>query len=480
MIAAAFVAVELAVSGRYGFMQDELYFLVAGHHLAFGYVDQPPIAPLLTRITGLLGVNPTAIRIVPALAGGAVVTLAARQAALFGAGRSGQVLAALAMACAPVLLGADHLANTTPLDLLAWTVVVCCVTTALLQDRPHWWLGAGIAAGLGLESDNLVLLLLIALGAGIVLSPHRPVLGTRWPWLGFGIAMIIWAPNLAWQGAHGWPQLAMSSALRRDNSSTSDYAAALPIQLVNVGLLLAPLVVVGMVGLWRSPQLRFLGIATALVVVYVVVWIPGKSYYTDGLGPAVLAAGATVAERWATRRRRPNLWRRALFALPLAGVLVIMPLTLPIVPVADVHDLSTTVQHSSQVGDEIGWTQLTAAVVAQEKALSNAGEAPTSIFAGYYGEAAALQVLGEHDHLPPVLSGQNAYWMWGPGKASDRTVLVIDALGQLRAHFARCRVLTTYRAPYRVQNDWTDLQIGVCTVPAAGWHAFWSSLKRYE
>jgi hypothetical protein len=66
LIAAVFVAVELAVSDRYGFQQDELYFIQAGRHLAFGYVDQPPLAPLLTRITGLLGVSPTAIRIVPA------------------------------------------------------------------------------------------------------------------------------------------------------------------------------------------------------------------------------------------------------------------------------------------------------------------------------------------------------------------------------------------------------------------------------
>src|SRR5271165_7651877 len=106
VIAAVFVAVELAVSGRYGFQQDELYFLVAGHHLAFGYVDQPPLAPLLTRITDILGVTPTAIRIIPALCGGAIVVMAARLAALFGAGRLGRVLAALVTACAPVFLGA--------------------------------------------------------------------------------------------------------------------------------------------------------------------------------------------------------------------------------------------------------------------------------------------------------------------------------------------------------------------------------------
>src|SRR5450755_2310968 len=150
LIAAALVAVELAVSGRYGFMQDELYFIEAGRHLAFGYVDQPPLAPLLTRITDILGVSPTAIRIIPALAGGAIVIMAARLAALFGAGRLGRVLAALTTACAPILLGAVHIGNTTPLDLLAWTAILLCVSTALLRHRPRWWLAAGVVAGLGL------------------------------------------------------------------------------------------------------------------------------------------------------------------------------------------------------------------------------------------------------------------------------------------------------------------------------------------
>lgn len=136
---------------------------------------------LLTRVTGVLGLNPTAVRIGPALAGGAVVVLTARQAALLGAGRAGRVLAALAMACAPVLLAADHVGNTTPWDLLAWTVVVVCVSTALLRGRPRWWLGAGVAAGLGLQDDNIVLLLLAALAAGILLTAQRPVLRTWWP-----------------------------------------------------------------------------------------------------------------------------------------------------------------------------------------------------------------------------------------------------------------------------------------------------------
>ena len=477
-IAAVFVAAELAVSGRYGFLQDELYFIVAGHHLAFGYVDQPPLAPLLTRITGLLGVSPTAIRIVPALAGGAIVIMSARLAALFGAGRFGRVLAALVTACAPVLLGAVHIGNTTPLDLLAWTAVLLCVSTALLRHRPRWWLTAGVVAGLGLEADNLVVLLLICLTLGLFASAQRAVLRTRWPWLGAGIAAVIWAPNLIWQATHGWPQLAMSAALHRQNTSPADYAGALPAQLLYLGLLVAPLIVAGFVVLWRTPELRFLGVTATLVLVYVLAWVPGKVYYADGVAPAVLAAGASAAERWIGRAHRPRARRGLVVGASLVGVAVALPSLLPVLPVSDAHDLPASAQQSS-LGDTIGWPQLTSAVTAQDAALPRAGQPPTSIFTGYYGEAGALDVLGSADHLPPVLSGHNAYWMWGPGRASDRTVLVVDALGQLRPYFANCRSLAAYYAPYHVNNDWTDLQIGLCTGPRAGWPTLWPHLKHY-
>ena len=478
VIGGVFVAVELAVSGRYGFQQDELYFIVAGRHLAFGYVDQPPLVPLLSRITGVLGVSPTAIRIIPALAGGAVVVIAARLAALFGAGRFGRVLAALTTACTPVVIGATHIGNTTPPDLLAWAAVPLCVTTALLRHRPHWWLGAGAVAGIGLQDNDLMVMLLAGLALGILVSEHRPVLLTRWPWLGAGIAAVIWAPNLIWQATHGWPQLAMASALHQQNTSVADYIGGLPAQLVYLGLLVIPLTIAGFIRLWRTPELRFIAVAATVIVAYVLAWVPGKVYYADGMAPAVLAAGSLAAERWVARARRPRLRRGVLIAAPLVGMVIILPALLPILPAGHVHDLPASSQHAD-LGDTIGWPQLTRTVAAQDAALVRAGQPPTSIFTGFYGEAAALDVFGSADHLPPVLSGHNAYWMWGPGRASDRTVLVVDALGQLRPDFASCRLLTTYYAPYHVHNDWTDIRIGVCTGPVAGWRTLWPHLRHY-
>jgi 4-amino-4-deoxy-L-arabinose transferase-like glycosyltransferase len=477
IIAAAYVVLELAVSGRYGFQQDELYFLVASHHLALGYVDQPPLAVLLARTTSLLGVHPTAIRILPALAGGAIVVLAARLAALFDGGRAARVIAALAVAIGPVFLGSVHVGNTTPYDLLAWTAITVCAATALLRGRPRWWLGAGVAAGIGIEDEYLVLILLASLVIGILVTPaHRAVLRTAWPWLGGVIALVIWLPNLAWQFASGWPQLTMAAALHQQNTSTGDYIGGLPAQLAYAGLLGIPLVIAGFIRLWRIASLRFLGVTAALIVIYVLVWIPGKVYYADGILPAILAAGSVSAERWIARARRPRARRAAIGVVAVVGTAAILPSVLPVLPVASLHAVSG----ATSIADDVGWPQLAAEVAAQDAALTRAGQRPTTIFTGAYAEAGALDVYGGRYHLPPVISGHNSFWLWGPGPASDTTVLYVDAAGQLKPYFASCRQLAVYNPPDQVKNDWNDLTIGVCTGPSASWKTLWPHMKHYD
>jgi len=222
---------------------------------------------------------------------------------------------------------------------------------------------------------NLLVVLIVGLPLGILGSEHRPVLRTRWPWLGAGHAAVNWAPNLIWQATHGWRQLAMASALHHENTTPADYGGGLPAQFLYLGLQLAPLVIAGFIRLWRTPELRFIAVTATLVVVYVLAWVPGKPYYTDGMAAAVLAAGALAAERWIGRARRPRLRRGLAVAAALAGPAIALPLTLPILPAGDVHDLPASAQQSSDIGDTIGWPQLTRSV-AQDGAWPAPGSRP--------------------------------------------------------------------------------------------------------
>jgi 4-amino-4-deoxy-L-arabinose transferase-like glycosyltransferase len=171
LIAVAAVAVEMAVSGRYGYVRDELYFLSAGHHPAFGYVDQPPLTPVLARISAAATGNTlVGFRILPALALAALVVMTAAMSRLLGAGRTGQLLAALAAATCAEYLGAMHELTTTTPDSVFWAVTLVLVMRLLASRDRRWWVAIGGCVGVGSEAKWNIGFLVAALAAGFLLT----------------------------------------------------------------------------------------------------------------------------------------------------------------------------------------------------------------------------------------------------------------------------------------------------------------------
>jgi hypothetical protein len=471
---AVYLVVELVASGRYGFHRDELYFVVAGHRLAFGYVDQGPLAPLLAHLASVVfAATPTAIRVLPALCGAATIPVAALITQTLGGGRFAQTLAAVAAACDPVALAAGHLANTTIYDLLGWAVVLLFVLRALLAGEERSWLWAGIVAGIDLENKNLILLLAAALLIAIAFSPARGALRSRWLWAGVGAAALIFLPEGIWQSQHGWPAIAMSHALSSEHSAMGDYVGYIPAQLVYPGILALPIVIAGGLHLARRPELRFLIVAFALVVAFVFIDIPGRPYYPAGFYPLLYAAGAVAIEARVAARRRVYL------AAPVVGALASLVFILPLLPLATMAKLRFLHKLAYDQGETVGWPQLTRTVAAAYDALPPAQRRDASIFTGNYGEAGAIAYYGRAYDLPQPLSGHNNYWLWGPGRQSDATVIALDSVGQLSRHFAHCRYDTSFHSPLNVNNDENGSQVWTCTGPSGPWSSFWLSLKNY-
>src|SRR5512139_1086986 len=101
--AAAIVAFHVATAPGYGIFRDELYYLACADHLAWGYVDHPPLSiVVLAIVRALLGDSLHAIRLVPALAAGGTAILAASTARALGGAAFAQRLAAIAAALLPI------------------------------------------------------------------------------------------------------------------------------------------------------------------------------------------------------------------------------------------------------------------------------------------------------------------------------------------------------------------------------------------
>src|SRR5215831_4980306 len=153
LIAAFSVAallVHLLTNGRYGYFRDELYYIACGRHLAFGYVDQPPLSILLLRLSELLlGDSLFAIRLLPALAGAAIVALTGIIARELGGRAWAIALACAGSLCALFYLAVGNFFSMNAFEPLFWMGAVYLVVRIINGGSPTLWVWFGVLLGLG-------------------------------------------------------------------------------------------------------------------------------------------------------------------------------------------------------------------------------------------------------------------------------------------------------------------------------------------
>jgi hypothetical protein len=458
-IAGATGLLLLVLSGRYGYHRDELYFLAAGHHLAWGYPDQPPLVPLVARLMSEIAPESLVVLRLPStLIATTVVLLAGAMARRLGARASGEAFAAAATALSGFVLGMGHLLSTATFDLLGWTVLTYLFLRILQGDLtgPRPWLAAGLVGGLTMQANVLVAFLLVGFVVAVLLVGPRDILRSRWPWVAAALAFVLGLSYLVWQARHGWPQLDVASSIASGGSgSSASRPAFLPLVLLQVGPWLAPVWITGLVRTWRDPVVRCLA-ATFGVLVAVFLVLGGKPYYLAGLLPLLLAAGAQPVVDWG--------WRWVPSAL-LVLSLPVLVITLPILPVAET---GPAIDVNYDLGETIGWPMMVRQVAAAYDDLPPG----TAIVASNYGEAGAVDRYGPALGLPSAYSGHNAYAEWGRPTASVPALVVGFDHDQLERACRELRTLDHLRTPHDVDNDEDGTAVSYC-VPARPWADLW-------
>jgi hypothetical protein len=478
IVTAAVLLLLALTANQYGYHRDELYFRVLGQHPAWGYVDQPPLTPLLARAsTALFGDNLVALRLPAILCAALTVVITALLARELGGGTTAQALAAAGISSTFVLL-AGHVLLTASPDMVVWTLVILFASRALLRGEPLYWLAAGLTVGLGLYNKQLIVLLLIGLLAGLLIAGPRRELRSPWLWAGVAIALVVGLPNLIYQATHGWPQVTMSRAIAA-NKGHDDRVFFVPLQLVLLGWPVAPIWIAGLVRLLRdavwAPVRAF---AWAYPVVCVIVLVTGgQGYYTFGLLAFLYAAGCVVTARWVAGRTWRWGWTVAALAVSAAGALVI---GLPLIPVTSLG--STPVPAINQTArDSVGWPTYVRQVADAVAALPPADRAQAVLLTGNYGEHGALARYGARYHLPAVYSGQNQLYYLGPPPDSATVVVTVGlGLSNVEQWFASCNQVGTLDNGVGVDNEEQGNPIVVCRQPKRPWRDLWPNFQQYD
>lgn len=485
-------AFHAALGARYGLFRDELYFIVCGQHLAFGYVDQPPAVPLIAAALYKLGLGAWGVRLPAAVVAGGLVWLAVRFVRLLGGGGLAIGLAALACAIAPMLMGLTATLNTSAFDPLAWTAVAYLMVKAMREQDDRALLLAGLVAGLTLEVKYAIVFWMVGLAAGLLLTPERRLVLRPALWIGTALAAAIAVPSFVWQLVHGFPFLELGAAAQAKNSDV----ALLPFlgnQILVMNPLFAPLWIAGLVAPFvvkRLEDLRFLVIA-AVVVVVIVRLGHGKDYYLAPLYPVLFVLGAVALAplaRGAAGKAVASVGVAAAVAVSALAAPLALPILSPQALTAYITRIGIAPQQQERsfkgtvlpqmFADQLGWHDFTRQVEAAWNRIPASERAITGIKVDNYGEAAALDLYGKG--LPPALSGHNQYFLWGLRGQNPRDLLVVqdDASG-LKPYCREVTLLGTTWSRYAMAYE-NGKAIALCRGVMPPLATLWPQLKNYN
>jgi 4-amino-4-deoxy-L-arabinose transferase-like glycosyltransferase len=482
-IAAAVALLHLFTNNRYGFHRDELQFLSDARHLDWGFVAYPPFTPFIERIgLSLFGLSMVGLRLFSVLAQSAAIVLAGLMARELGGGRLAQVTTAVAVALSalPLFQGTEF--QYSSFDYLWWVLIAYLTIRLLKSDDPRWWLAIGTVIGIGLETKYTVLFLAVSLLIGLMLSPARRLLLSRWFVLGVALAIAIFLPNLLWQFRHNFISLRFLQYIHaRDVRWGRGDRFWFKQFIVCANIYSTPLWIAGILLFLRSPRFRPVAWMFLLPAAFYT-FTRAVFYYLAPTYPMLIAMGAVGFESWRARLRHG--WAVALTIVLSAGIVSAGAYAIAIVVPLQANGplRNFALAQNDALREEIGWNDLVRTVAQIRDSLPPDQQAHLGITTGNYGEYGAIDVLGRAYGLPEPIGTTNSEWLRGYPTPQPTTLIVLG-LGEQEANslFTGCRWAGHDGNSEGVRNEESvdHPDIFVCGPPRLPWPQLWQEHKDF-
>lgn len=489
LLALAWLLFFTLVNGQYGFHRDELAFLDNGRHLAWGFVEYPPLTPFIARVAlELFGPSLVGLRFFATLAVSVVIVLVGLMARELGGARQGQVISALAVVIAPIVLSHGSFFSYETFDYLWWVLGAYFMIRLLKSEDPRWWLGVGAAIGLGMLTKYTMAFDVAGILAGVFFTPARRYLKSPWLWAGVALSLLIFLPNLLWQVQNRFVSLEFLQSIHARDiriGRTGVFQYLLGQLYICTNPVTIFLWISGLRYYWVHPQgQRYRPLGWMCAVPFLLFLLAqGRYYYLAPVYPMLLAAGSCQVERrLATLPDRQLARQRVIQYGSLAvGGLITMALALPLAPVNSAW-WKVASSANVELREEIGWPELVKIVADIRANLPLEERAKVGILAGNYGEAGAINLYGPAYGLPEAISGINSFWQRGYGDPPPQTLIVVGlSRDTVEKIFESCELAGHTFNRFGVQNEETTAHpdIFVCRKLRRPWPQFWKSFRYF-
>jgi len=433
------VAFHLVFSNNMGYHRDELLYFSLGQHPAAGYETVPPLIGLSAWLIQILvGYSVYAVRLLPALFSGLMIFLVADMAKQMGASGYGSFMAAVGLTISIFFMRSFSLFQPVFLEITLWSVCIWLVIKFINTKKDNLLIFFGIAAGTALMNKYLAIVLFAGLIVIIPFTEYRVIFRRKSFYAGILAGLIVFIPNIVWQVSRGFPVFGHMSELYDKQLVHMDAPLFLTEQIM-MPFAGSVFTVAGLLFLLFSKagnKYRFLGFLS-LFVIAVLMLLKGKGYYTLGVFPLLIAAGAVLYDKLIK-----NITVRLL--VPLILVVITVPVVPNGIPVLNKEGMVAYFKkledkygidsgrrfedgsiHSlpQDYADMLGWDELTAIAAGVYNGIED--KKACFIYCDNYGQAGAITIIGKKYCLPEAVSFHESFKYWFPEKFNPEITKLI-------------------------------------------------------
>lgn len=439
--------IHLIFNTNYGFHRDEFLYLALGDHLAWGYMEVPPVIAIFGKIALILGGDLFIVRLFPALIGFVMILLIGIMVKDLGGKKWAQAFACIAFILSPAFLRTNTLFQPVSFNQLCWFLSAVLIIKLIKSQNPKFWYYIGLVAGLGILTKYSIAFFLTAFFFGLLLTPHRRWLKTKYPYIALGIALVISCPNLLWQFQHNLPIVTHMTELSQTQLKNVQIPGFMTSQFLmhNAGLYVW---LPGLLYLFFSTKMspyKILGWIYLLIILLLVL-LSGKGYYSMGAYLMLMAVGGIAIESLVESKAA---WLKyVLVCLFVTLSIPLVPYGMPVLAIENMQKYCTYMKDKFKLdgplrwedgkiyslpqdyADMHGWEEISVRVSKIYNSLSPEEQKSCLIYGGSYGHAGSINYYREKYNLPEAYSFNGSHIMWMPDSVNFDNQIMIDDVSQ--------------------------------------------------
>lgn len=432
--------------------RDELLYLAEGQHMAWGFMEVPPLLSVFAWLTHLFGNGMFWIKIWPSLFGAFTYILLGKIILSLNGKSFALWLGFLAFFFCGYLR-VHFLFQPNFLEIFFYTLIAYGLIRYIQTNQNKWLYITGMATGFGMLSKYSIAFFIIAVLIGLMLTKERKIYRNKHFYYAGLLALLIFLPNIIWQASRHFPVAHHMAELEQTQLQYISPASFLLDQVI----MFLPCFFIWMRGLYfvsfskGGKDYRFLGWSYIIVIILLLL-LHGKSYYSLGLYPPLLAFGAYHVEE--ITKTRLKILRYAMPIIIIGLGILILPSALPIFEPVKLSQLYKKMNVEKfgvlkwedlqnhplpqDFADMLGWEEAGTKMAAAYATLDSNEKKHAILFCDNYGVAGAVNYYGMRYNLPQAYSDNASFLYWLPANLHiDNLILLTDDPKEMEHKFVK-------------------------------------------